>query len=214
MLFLNEIGDATQSVQKQLLDLVQDRSFRRVGALGVTKLSIGIVAATHRDLRNRITLGLFREDLFYRISVMEISLPPLRERREDLPDLAQGFLEEFSARSGRPMHPLEPGVLKLLLGHRWPGNIRELRHFMQQVAVRCRDDRISETLVEECLRNSRGSPRDSLLSPSEDLEKRRLVEALDQNGWIKVRAAAALGIDRGTLAEKMRRYGINRQKDP
>jgi two-component system nitrogen regulation response regulator GlnG len=145
-LFLDEIGDMPAEAQTRLLRVLQEGEFTTVGGRQPIRANVRIVAATHRDLRSAIRQGHFREDLFYRLNVVPIRLPPLRERSEDIPDLARHFLERAKA-DGLPGKSLDQGALDALRGYRWPGNVRELENVMRRLAALCPDDVISAASV-------------------------------------------------------------------
>jgi two-component system response regulator HydG len=208
MLFLDEIGDASPSLQKQFLDLVQLRSFRRVGSVTVTKLDLGIVAATNRNLNEMILLGHFRGDLYWRFMTVEVFLPPLRARPEDIPVMAQGFLERSSARLDRSIHPLESEVIRLLLDYAWPGNVRQLENLIHRLVMNAAEDKICVSMVAEYLSRFPGAPTSPSLPPNAEKEKQRIEEALGRHHGVKEQAARDLGMDRGTLRRRIRRLGI------
>ncbi|MCA8923479.1 MAG: sigma 54-interacting transcriptional regulator [Planctomycetes bacterium] len=206
VLFLDEIGDLGPSVQVKLLRALQEREIRRLGSLKSVKIDVRIVSATHRDLAALVAAGQFREDLYYRIRVFELNLPPLRKRRGDLRLLAEHFLREFNAQHGRRVRTLSPEAWAALERYPWPGNVRELRNALEHAFVTVRGDVLE-------LGNLPGevggaSPE---VQPLEEAhgEREQIVAALQQAGGKKALAASLLGISRVTLWKKLKRLGIN-----
>lgn len=144
-LFLDEIGDVSPALQVRLLRVLQDRTYEPLGGTESCRADVRIIAATHRDLKEQVRQGRFRDDLFYRLSVVPIEVPPLRERREDIPLLVQHFIERFNRRYGRSITGVEPDVLHLLMAHDFPGNVRELENIIERAFVLCRGDRIERS---------------------------------------------------------------------
>ena len=210
-LFLDEIGDISPKLQVDLLRVLQLRRFFRVGGSEELPVDVRVVAATHRDLEEEIRAERFREDLFYRLNVITIQLPPLRERMEDVPLLAQAFLDRLTEELGKELEGLSEGALAALLDHSWPGNVRELENAIERAVVTCRGSTIDEADL-AFLR--RPESRETLLRGDDlnlaELEKRAITVALARTGGNVTRAATALGIDRSTLYDKLRRYGIAR----
>ncbi len=214
-LFLDEIGELTPALQVKLLRFLQDGEVQPVGSTTPTKADVRVIAATHRDLEEMVEAGTFREDLYYRLRVVTIELPPLRARKEDLPGLATQFLAEANARHKRAVE-LEPDAMPELLHHDWPGNVRELRHVIEGFVV-LGLAHIDAHLVRDAVRGRprprRGDtprPDDGRTLPEAlaELERQMIVSALDKSGQNRQRAAEALGINRTTLVEKMRRLGL------
>ena len=212
-LFLDEIGDISPKVQVDLLRVLQERKFFRVGGSEEVSVDVRVVAATHRDLEAEVREGRFREDLFYRLNVIAIHLPPLRERREDIPLLARSFLERLSHELGKEVIGVSDGALSLLMDHEWPGNVRELENAVERAIVTCRARVLSEDDF-AFLRRPALSNGHSVTIPAgmtlEELEKQAVATTLERTGGNVKEAAAALGIDRSTLYEKIKKYGIPR----
>ena len=212
-LFLDEIGDISPKVQVDLLRVLQERKFFRVGGSEEVSVDVRVVAATHRDLEAEVREGRFREDLFYRLNVLAIHLPPLRERREDIPLLARSFLERLSHELGKEVIGVSDGALSLLMDHEWPGNVRELENAVERAIVTCRARVLSEDDF-AFLRRPALSNGHSVTIPAgmtlEELEKQAVATTLERTGGTVKEAAAALGIDRSTLYEKIKKYGIPR----
>jgi two-component system, NtrC family, response regulator AtoC len=212
-LFLDEIGEIDPSTQVKLLRFLEQRSFERLGSLKPVSVDLRLVAATNRKLEEMVRKGTFREDLFYRLNVVRLYMPPLRERREDIPLLLEHFIREYSRENGLPPVQLEPGAVKRLLEYRWPGNIRELRNFAENIVIMQRGSRISEfdldpkfTRQEAALSDAGAgeAPRPSL--SVEDNEKRLLRNALVEARGNRTRAAQLLGISRRTLHRKLQQW--------
>jgi DNA-binding NtrC family response regulator len=199
--FLDEIGELTAPLQAKLLRTLQERSIRRVGGNEPIPVDVRVIAATNRDLRRLVAEGGFRDDLYYRLNVVTITVPPLRERPSDIPLLAQHFLELFARRSGRPVRRLAPEAVALLAGYRWPGNVRELEHVIERATALS----VSETLLPDDfpphLREERDRaprlPADGMTL--EDVKRWYVNKVLEESGGNKLRAAELLGIDRRTL---------------
>jgi DNA-binding NtrC family response regulator len=209
-LFLDEIAELPLDLQPKLLRVLQEGEVRRVGDVHPRKVDVRILAATARDLRREIAAGTFREDLFYRLSVVEIHLPPLRQRPEDIPLLARHFLERLAVREGRPVPELDQELLALLQEHEWPGNVRELQNFIERTLIFCRGDRISlECAPWEVRRRNRDAQADfSLKQATERLEREYIRKALAATGGNRTRAAELLEISLRGLLYKMKEYGV------
>jgi two-component system response regulator AtoC len=213
-LFLDEIGDVSLPTQVKLLQLVQDREFERLGAEGKKlKADVRFVCATHRNLEEMIQAGKFREDLFYRLNVLEIRMPPLRERPGDVERLAKHFCQKFAKQYGRPLVRLEPEALSRLCAEPWPGNVRQLQNCIERMIVM--SDRTSLGLPEverHVGRAASPAPIDesdlSLSARVRHAEKEAVQEALRRCDGNRLRAARLLGIGRRTLYAKLAEYGI------
>jgi transcriptional regulator with GAF, ATPase, and Fis domain len=228
-LFLDEIGDITLEVQTKLLRVLQEMTFERVGSSEAVQVDVRLVAATHQDLEELIRRGRFREDLYYRLNVISIPVPPLRERREDIPELAQHFLRVYGKRGGKDVGQLEDDALVALKGYSWPGNIRQLENVMERAVVICEgpmitiDDLPPEILqeppfhYETPLKWEPDSEGTVLLSGKlraerverERMEREQLVRALAAADGNKAEAARALGLARSTLFSKLKKYGLS-----
>jgi DNA-binding NtrC family response regulator len=216
-IFLDEIGDMSPNLQVKLLRVLQDRSFEPVGSSKTLSVDVRVIAATNQDLETAIRERRFREDLFYRLNVIPIEVPPLRERREDIPLLVKHFLESASRDRTRPMPTLSSEVLERLLAHSWPGNVRELENVIERLVVLCGEGEIGPADLPPSL--GRASPATSAapqLPPTglnfrdvvEDFETHLIVQALEQTHWNKNRAAQLLGMNRTTLIEKIKKKGL------
>jgi DNA-binding NtrC family response regulator len=218
-LFLDEIASAGLDLQVKLLRAIQDRAFERVGESHTRTVDVRVIAASNRDLEAEVKAERFREDLFWRLNVIHLRLPPLRERRGDIPLLAEHFLARFAKQHERAMPGLPAGVLAHLVAHDWPGNVRELENAVERALLLARESTLSES--DFGLRGSgpAGGPSSALpqreharplpLRSALETPERELVErALHLSGGHRLRAAALLGVTRGTLFNKMRKYGL------
>ncbi len=210
--FLDEIGEMPPTLQVKLLRVLQDNEVRRVGSNQPVTVNARVLAATNRDLGQMMRQGTFREDLFYRLNVIAVVLPPLRERREDIPVLAEHFLERFSGKHGRTLR-LSPEAMERLLRYPWPGNVRELENTMERTAILARKETIEpEDLPPHIAAGTDLGPAPSL--PREqslaETEKVHILQTLERYGWNHSRAAEALGIGRTTLWRKLKEYGLEK----
>jgi transcriptional regulator with PAS, ATPase and Fis domain len=207
-LFLDEVGEMSPALQAKLLRALQEREIRRVGSETSIKASPRIVAATNRDLRAAVHAGTFREDLFYRLAAFVITVPPLRERREAIPALAQEFLLRAAERFGKELQGIGPDAMAVLRDYDWPGNVRELQHAVERAAILASGPRItSRELPPELRLPDGGAPVGSGFDLEE--QERALIEkALAQFGGNRRRAAEALNISTVTLWRRIKQYGV------
>ncbi|MFQ5806350.1 MAG: sigma 54-interacting transcriptional regulator [Phycisphaerae bacterium] len=213
-LFLDEIGDISGSTQIKLLRAVQEREFVRVGGVKTISCDVRIIAATNRNLKEAMESGQFREDLYYRLNVFPISLPPLRDRRQDIAALVDYFVDCTAKEFGWPRAEVTSEAMELLSGYRWPGNIRELRNVIERAVLLCDTGRISPEILP---REIAGLPKEELErsgeSTLEGYEKAMIVKALEDNDWNQTRAAEVLGISRDNLRYRLRKYQIKRPEE-
>ncbi|MFA6499062.1 MAG: sigma-54 dependent transcriptional regulator, partial [Desulfurivibrionaceae bacterium] len=223
-LFLDEIGDISPLMQLRLLRFLQERTFYPVGEDKPVTVDVRVVAATNADLKQKVQRGEFREDLYYRLRVIDITLPPLRDRQGDLPILVELFLARFSKRLNKNITGISDQALQLLAAYRWPGNVRELEHVVERACVLCADDTITTTNLPEEVRSGGRSAAatpggggfetvavaDTLgTAPvSQESEKAHILDIIAQTDGNKAKAARLLGIDRSTLYRKMKAYGL------
>jgi DNA-binding NtrC family response regulator len=215
-LFLDEIGDMSPSTQAKILRVLQEHEFERLGGTRTLRVDVRLIAATNRDLPGMVQAGLFREDLYYRLNVVSIEMPPLRERKDDIVPLANSFIQRFSAELKKRIDGLEPDAQKLLMRYNWPGNIRELENAIERAmllaegrAIVADDLRLGETV-------SVGSGRDhgAIVKipptgvPLEDVERHALVEALKMSNWVQKDAAELLSISPRVMNYKIKTLGI------
>jgi two-component system response regulator PilR (NtrC family) len=218
-LFLDEVGELPPPVQVKLLRVLQERRIRRVGGQSDISVSARIVAATNRDLEAEVRAGRFREDLFYRLNVIQVRMPPLRDRTGDIPALADHFLERFAGELGRKKAALAPEALRLLQAHGWPGNIRELANVLERAATLAEGDVIGPAVFPPSLRGGPAEfppgpvaelPADGLdLQAHLDAIERRLLEqALERTSGVKTEAARLLSLTFRSLRYRLAKYGI------
>lgn len=206
-LFLDEIGDIPQELQPKLLRVLQDQQFERLGSTRTIRTNVRLIAATHRNLTQMIDSGSFRLDLYYRLRVFPIFVPPLRERREDIPPLVMHFVRKYAGQMGRHIEMIPPEIMHLLAQHNWRGNIRELQNFIERAVILSRGS-VLEAPVWDLV---------SLDEPSQpvtlrDAERAHIVRILREVDGVISAAAARLGVPRTTLFYKMRRLGISQPR--
>jgi DNA-binding NtrC family response regulator len=208
-IFLDEIGDMSPKTQAKMLRVLQDGSFTRVGGSRTLQAGCRIVTATNQNLQSLIEKGVFREDLYYRLSVVTLRLPPLRDRPEDIPLLSDHFLQEFNRTYGKNIRALSAPVSALFLRHDWPGNVRELRNLVERAVIFCESDLIDVPAIPEQYQVIADVRAEPPLDERYQTRGRELVlEALQRSGGVKQKAASLLKIDRKTLYRKMKRYHI------
>jgi DNA-binding NtrC family response regulator len=207
-IFLDEIGDIGPSMQAKLLRVLQEYEVKRVGGHEWVHVDVRVVAATNRNLEQLVQQGTFREDLFYRLKVVIITLPPLRDRREDIPLLAEYFVQRHATRSGKAVARVTPEAMRLLTEHPWPGNIRELEHCIERAVALANGQVLTPEDLAPELRGSidatlfRGAPT------LEEVKRRYLAHVLQETGGNVSRAATILGVERRSLQRMLRRYGL------
>ncbi|MCK4858522.1 MAG: sigma-54-dependent Fis family transcriptional regulator [candidate division Zixibacteria bacterium] len=211
-LLLDEISEIPPGVQAKLLRVIQEREFERVGSAVSLKVDVRLVVTTNQNLEERIKQGKFREDLYYRLNVIPLHLPPLRERKGDIPMLAEYFLRDYNAENNRNIKGITEKAMKLLNRYHWPGNIRELENYIERAVVLCRSDRITEADLPSYLvlgPLAQQSPRtfDGDMTIAE-LEKVAIINTLEKFDGNRTRAAAVLGISSRTLRNKLHEYGL------
>jgi DNA-binding NtrC family response regulator len=211
-LLLDEIGDVSPRLQVELLRVLQERRFFRVGGSEEVDVDVRVVAATHRDLAAEVAAGRFREDLFYRLDVIHIEAPPLRERLEDVPLLAKHFVERAAVELGKPVPDLADSALRRLMAHAWPGNVRELENAVERAIAVCAADELTESDFDflQCRATDGWRAPDDV--PLREVERRVIEATLRRTAGNVKAAAASLDIDRSTLYDKLERYGIERPK--
>jgi transcriptional regulator with PAS, ATPase and Fis domain len=207
-LLLDEVGDMPLATQAKLLHVLEHGEVLRVGALTPRPVDVRFVAATNRDLEARVADGRFRQDLYYRLNGVSITIPPLRERSSEIAGLAASFVDEACARMGRPLLGMTDAALDLLTRHDWPGNVRELRNAVLRAALFARGDRIGVEHFDLPAGPERLASGGVLRGDVRDLERRRIVEALARSGDNLSETARTLGIARGTLRSRMKELGL------
>jgi len=208
-LFLDEVGDVGPKLQLDLLRVLEERKFHRVGGNEPIEVDVRIVAATNRDLRKAAVEGKFREDLFYRLNVIPILIPPLRQRREDIPLLVENFVERLAVEMKRRLDGVSADAMGALMAHDWPGNVRELRNVLERGAVVATGPVIQLADLGMSA-HPEAVPKPGTLASLEEVEKRHVAAVLAHTGGNVSQSARILGIDRVTLYNKMRKYGIRR----
>ena len=211
-IFLDEIGDISPKLQVDLLRVLQERCFYRVGGQEEVRVDARVIAATHVNLSQAVAEGRFRDDLFYRLNVIEIRIPPLRERREDIPLLAQHFLERLSHQLGKDVAEISESALKILMDYSWPGNVRELENAVERALVTCRGRSLTDESFSFLAQNGNGLKPWAVPAGMslQEMEKLLIVATLQKTGGNIKESASVLGIDRSTLYEKIKRYEIPR----
>ncbi|MFO0581416.1 MAG: sigma-54 dependent transcriptional regulator [Anaeromyxobacter sp.] len=208
-LFLDEVGDIGPKLQLDLLRVLEERKFHRVGGNEQIDVDVRIIAATNRDLRKAVAEGRFREDLFYRLNVIPILIPPLRDRREDIPLLVENFVERLALEMKKKLDGLSADALAAIMAHDWPGNVRELRNVLERGAVVATGTQIQ---VSDLGLPARGEapPRPGTMASLEEVERRHVSAVLAHTGGNVSQSARILGIDRVTLYNKMKKWGLRR----
>ncbi|MBI3107440.1 MAG: sigma-54-dependent Fis family transcriptional regulator [Candidatus Rokubacteria bacterium] len=209
-IFLDEIGDLPLHLQVKLLRVLQERQFERVGGTRTIPVNVRVLAATHRNLEALVREGRFRDDLYYRINVVTLLLPPLRERREDLPPLIEHFLTRFAGKNGKTIRGLTREARDALLRYDYPGNVRELENLIERAVVLTRDEVIGKSDLPLSLdeQGPEGEAPAGLVAAVEGLERRMIRDALSRAGGVQTRAAELLGISERVLRYKLRKYGL------
>jgi Nif-specific regulatory protein len=214
--FLDEISDMPFTMQTKLLRVLQEYQIRPVGGSEYQQVDFRLISSTNRDLLQEVKQGRFREDLFYRVQVFPIVIPPLRERKEDIPLLAAHFLEQFAFKFERPVSRLTPGALDILMQFDWPGNVRELQNEIERaLTLAADDDQISEAYLSERIKQSAdydglsGAPPATIHEATAQVERKMITDALRQSGGNRSQAARILGLTRQGLLNKIRRYEVN-----
>lgn len=212
-LFLDEIGNISTEMQTRLLRVLETGEFRPIGQVDLKKVDIRVIAATNVDLVQKVKDGKFREDLYYRLKVITIDLPPLRERKDDIIGLARLFLTEFCNKTSKKITGFSKDAIDLLMEHQWPGNVRELKNVIESAVVFCKDDMITSDVV---LLSDMGEEEEAKyegeLNPLELQEKAMVIQALKKAKWIQKDAADILGISRRVMHYKIRKFNIQPDK--
>ncbi len=211
-LFLDEIGDISTALQVKLLRVLQEREYEPLGAMAAVRTDVRVIAATNKSLGELVARGTFREDLWYRLNVLKIVLPPLAQRREDIPLLVDHFLQVFTTQQGKQIEGISEDAMSLLMSYDFPGNVRQLQNVVEHAVVLCRGSRIDvDSLPAELLRNA---PPSECAHPGAEggpllqAEAATILDTLRRFGGHRAKTAAALGIDKTTLWRKMKRFGI------
>jgi two-component system response regulator HydG len=213
-IFLDEIAEMAPATQAKILRVLQEREFEPVGSSQTFKVDTRIIAATNKNLEEEIKAGRFREDLYYRINVVTLVAPPMRERREDIPLLADFFLKQYAAKNNRPIKGFSPRAVDLLMRYDWPGNVRELENVVERAVIMARGDMITPLEFPDVLQDldeeAKASPLALTTGRSlKEVEKVMILRTLEEAGGNRTHAARILGISRRTLQLKLKEYGIN-----
>jgi two-component system, NtrC family, nitrogen regulation response regulator NtrX len=211
-LFLDEVGDMSLRTQSKVLRVLEEQRFERVGSNQTLHVDVRVIAATNKNLEQEITRGAFRQDLFYRLNVIPFFVPPLRDRKEDIPVLARYFLAEFSSEYGKKTRELTDGTMEILLRYPWPGNVRELRNLVERLVIVCPQARIEpHHLPPELFRGVAESPQQpysTLHEARSAYEREFILRKLQEHRWNMTQTASALGLERSHLYRKMKSLGI------
>ena len=219
-IFLDEISEMSPNLQVKLLRVLQEKEFERVGAINTIRTDVRIIAATNKNLEEEVEKGRFREDLYYRLNVIPIHIPPLRERSDDIPSLVKYFIDKNAKERSMEVLEINKQVMQLLMNYRWPGNVRELENLIERLSVLCDGNPVvSADLPEKILSGHAQTSGSSLgfILPDEginlsdivsEFEKNIIIQALNKSGWVKNRAAKLLNLNRTTLVEKIKKQGI------
>jgi two-component system response regulator HydG len=211
-IFLDEIGDMSPATQAKILRVLQEQEFERVGGSKTLRVNVRVIAATNKNLEEEVQKGTFRQDLYFRLSVVTVELPPLRERREDIPVLADHFLKKYAEKNQRLIRGFAPKSMDLLMRYQWPGNVRELENVVERAVILCRGEYIlPECLPKQFLDLMGEGESDSGVRPGrsiKEVEKELILKTLEQTGGNRTRAAEILGITRRALQYKLKDYGV------
>jgi Nif-specific regulatory protein len=216
-LFLDEIGEISASFQAKLLRVLQEGEFERVGGTQTLHVNVRIIAATNRNLEEQVTEGNFREDLYYRLNVMPINMPSLRERSEDIPQLAEFLLGRISKQQGDRSLEIKESAIRLLMKHNWPGNVRELANRLERAAIMSTNGIIDrDVMVSTGLEDEIGNPISQKPTPQRNVDfndenmddRERVIAALEQSGWVQAKAARILNMTPRQIAYRIQTLGI------
>jgi two-component system response regulator HydG len=215
-IFLDEVGEMSPAIQTKLLRVLQEREFEPLGSVRTVKVDIRVITATNRDLEKEVKEGRFREDLYYRLNVVPLLLPPLRERREDIPPLADHFLAIYREKNRKPMGGISGKALDLLVRYDWPGNIRELENCIERAVIMAREEAIVPADFPPQIRMlSQDQEKDDFMIPSgislDEMEQALIVKTLAETGGNRTRTSEILGINRRTLQNKLKLYALDTQ---
>ena len=217
-IFLDEIGDMSLKTQAKILRVLQEKSFERVGGTENITVDVRVIAATNKDLKEEVSKGRFREDLFYRLNVIPFHVPPLRERREDVPLLLSHFLKEFARETAREVPVISKEAVEILCAYRWPGNVRELRNMVERLVIMARSNTIMPEDIPSNIKGAQPAQSGNLFSGSllkearRDFEREFIMRKLKEFGGNIARTAEAIGIERSHLYRKIKSYGIEHEE--
>jgi Nif-specific regulatory protein len=208
-IFLDEIGELTLPLQAKLLRFLQEKEFERLGGANTRKVDVRVLAATNRDLTAAVAEGAFREDLYYRLNVFPIHVPPLRERKQDIPDLLRHFVEKISQEYGRNIS-ISKTAMSTLTQYDWPGNVREMENLIERLVIMADGDEIDSSLLPSFLsEQSRNRTPEQPLSRIEEIERKEILTTLERNKWNQTRTAQELGITLRQISYRVRKFGLD-----
>jgi len=208
-IFLDEVGELTLPIQAKLLRFLQEKEFERLGSTRTMKVDVRVMAATNKDLAVSVAEGVFRDDLYYRLNVFPINVPPLRDRKEDIPDLLHHFLDNISQEYGRRLG-ISVAAMDLLTKYDWPGNVREMENLIERLVIMADNDLIDAGILPAFLRRPEGAHGSEAMSRIEELERKEVIAALERNAWNKTRTARELGITLRQIGYRVRKFGLDR----
>jgi Nif-specific regulatory protein len=208
-IFLDEIGELTLPLQAKLLRFLQEKEFERLGSAATRRVDVRVLAATNRDLAAEVAEGAFREDLYYRLNVFPIHVPPLRERKEDIPDLLRHFAVKISQEYGRNIG-ISKSAMSILTRYDWPGNVREMENLIERLVIMADGDEIDTNLLPSYLSESDVANAEQPLSRIEEIERKEILTALERNKWNQTRTAKELGITLRQISYRVRKFGLDK----
>jgi PAS domain S-box-containing protein len=213
-IFLDEIGDISPAMQMRLLRVLENRTYSPLGATDTHRMKARVIAATHRNLKEMVAEKRFREDLYFRINVVCLSLPKLADRKEDIPLLVDHFIEHFNTITGKLVVGISQDALTALVLYDWPGNVRELENAIEHAFVLCRDNMLRLEYLPEQIHSPKGSPYTRTETTLKEIEKQAIICALVKNNWRKMATARELGIDKNSLRRKIQRHDVKIPDQP
>lgn len=208
-IFLDEVGELTLPLQAKLLRFLQEKEFERLGSTQTRKVDVRVLAATNKDLAASVNEGTFREDLYYRLNVFPIQVPPLRERKDDVPDLLHHFLEKISQEYGRRVR-ISTAAMALLTKYDWPGNVREMENLIERLVIMADKDEIDTDILPAFIRQREQKLINKPISRIEEIERKEVIAALERNAWNQTRTARDLGITVRQIGYRVRKFGLDR----
>lgn len=218
-LFLDEVADMSLKAQAKILRILQEKKFQRVGGTKIIETDVRVLAATNKDLEKEMEQGRFRQDLFYRLNVIPLHVPPLRDRKEDIPLLAEHFMNEFALKEAKPLKGIEDKALETLMIHDWPGNVRELKNIIERLVIMSRSDHITAEDIPPLLRGTEtpkaatGAAFSGTFKKAKKIfEKAYISRKLSENDWNISKTAEAIGLERSNLHRKIKHYGLEEKK--
>ena len=217
IIFLDEVADMSLNAQAKILRILQEKKFERVGGTKIIETDVRVLAATNKDLEGEMEEGRFRQDLYYRLHVIPLTVPPLRERKEDIPLLAHHFIREFSLEEEGPQKRITDDAMAVLMAHDWPGNVRELKNIIERLIIMTTGDVIDAPDIPPLIKESRKAdlpgmalhPADSLKEARKKFERKYILTKLAENDWNITRTADAIGLERSNLHKKIKSFGLD-----